>query len=37
MQVAQTTDDQLAQLQSRLRGRGNEVGGELVVTTLATV
>ena len=37
LQVAQATDDQFAQLVSRLRGRGDEVSGELVVTSLANV
>ncbi len=37
LQVAQTTDDQFAQLQSRLKGRGGEVAGDLVVTTLSTI
>lgn len=32
--VAQTTDDQIAQLENRLKGRGATVGGDLVVTTL---
>ena len=31
------TDDQFAQLVSRIRGRGDEVSGELVVTSLAFV
>ncbi|KPQ21384.1 MAG: Binding-protein-dependent transport system inner membrane component, partial [Rhodobacteraceae bacterium HLUCCA24] len=35
LRVAQTTDDQFAQLASRIRGRGNDVSGELVVTSLA--
>ncbi len=33
--VAQATDDQLAQLGARIRGRGAEVSGELVITSLA--
>lgn len=33
--VAQTTDDQFAQLGARLSGQGNAVSGELVVTTIA--
>ncbi len=37
LQVAQATDDQFAQLVSRIRGRGDEVSGELVVTSLAFV
>lgn len=36
LQVAQATDDQFAQLVSRIRGRGDDVSGELVVTSLAT-
>lgn len=35
LQVAQATDDQFSQLVSRIRGRGDEVSGELVVTSLA--
>lgn len=34
LQVAQATDDQFAQLVSRIKGRGSEVSGELVVTSL---
>ncbi|MEM6896180.1 MAG: LysR family transcriptional regulator [Pseudomonadota bacterium] len=34
--VAQTTDDQFAQLAGRLKGRGASVTGELVVTSLPT-
>ncbi|MAM62761.1 LysR family transcriptional regulator [Maritimibacter sp. UBA3975] len=34
--VAQATDDQFAQLASRLSGQGSAVQGELVVTTLAS-
>ncbi|MGG7643314.1 LysR family transcriptional regulator [Rhodovulum sp. YNF3179] len=37
LQVAATTDDQFAQLEGRLRGRGAAVTGELVVTALAEV
>lgn len=37
LQVAQATDDQFAQLVSRIKGRGDEVSGELVVTSLAFV
>ncbi|WP_425039628.1 LysR family transcriptional regulator [Primorskyibacter sp. S187A] len=33
--VARTTDDQLSQLGGRLRGRGEDVTGELVVTSLS--
>ncbi|MGO4914163.1 LysR family transcriptional regulator [Pseudogemmobacter sp. W21_MBD1_M6] len=35
MQVAQATDDQLTQLAGRIKGRGAEVTGELVVTSLS--
>jgi len=34
LQVAQTTDDQFTQLAGRIRGRGEEVTGDLIVTTL---
>ncbi|SMX39217.1 LysR family transcriptional regulator [Maliponia aquimaris] len=34
MRVAQTTDDQFQQLEGRIKGRGNEVAGELMVTSL---
>lgn len=34
LQVAQATDDQFAQLAGRIRGRGDSVTGELVVTSL---
>lgn len=34
LRVAQATDDQFSQLAGRIKGRGNEVGGELVVTSL---
>lgn len=37
LQVAQATDDQFAQLQSRIRGRGDDVSGDLVVTSLASM
>jgi DNA-binding transcriptional LysR family regulator len=37
MQVAQATDDQIAQLVSRIRGRGDDVSGELVVTSLPSM
>lgn len=33
--VAQSTDDQLAQLANRIRGRGDEVTGDLIVTSIA--
>lgn len=35
LQVAQTTDDQFTQLVGRLRGRGDTVTGELLITSLA--
>ncbi|WP_299816599.1 LysR family transcriptional regulator [uncultured Jannaschia sp.] len=35
--VAQSTDDQLAQLANRIRGRGDEVTGELILTSLAVL
>lgn len=35
--VARETDDQLAQLASRIRGRGDSVTGELIVTSLAVL
>lgn len=34
LQVAQTTDDQFSQLAGRIRGQGEEVTGQLVVTSL---
>jgi len=34
LRVAQATDDQFSQLAGRSRGRGNDVSGELVVTSL---
>lgn len=34
LRVAETTDDQFAQLAHRIRGQGNSIGGELVVTSL---
>ena len=37
LQVAQATDDQFGQLVSRIKGRGDEVTGELVVTSLAEI
>lgn len=37
LQVAQATDDQFTQLVSRLKGRGESVTGELVVTSLASL
>ena len=35
--VAQTTDDQFSQLEGRIKGQGQGIKGELVVTTLATL
>lgn len=35
LRVAATTDEQFAQLVSRLKGRGDQVAGELVITALA--
>jgi DNA-binding transcriptional LysR family regulator len=37
LQVAQTTDDQFTQLLGRIRGRGEGIGGELVVTSLVSL
>ena len=37
LRVAQATDDQFSQLAGRIKGRGSEVSGELVVTSLATL
>ncbi len=34
LRVAQATDDQFAQLAGRIRGRGNDVSGDLVVTSI---
>ncbi|GAA6181477.1 MULTISPECIES: LysR family transcriptional regulator [unclassified Shimia] len=34
MRVAQATDDQFGQLEGRIKGRGSDVAGELVVTSL---
>ncbi len=34
LRVAQATDDQFSQLASRIKGQGNDVDGELVVTSL---
>ena len=34
MRVAQATDDQFAQLSGRIKGQGNDVSGDLVVTSL---
>ena len=35
--VAQATDDQFSQLSGRIKGRGTEVSGELVVTSLVSL
>ncbi|PWJ22203.1 LysR family transcriptional regulator [Jannaschia seohaensis] len=37
LKVAQSTDDQLQQLANRIHGRGNEVTGELIITSLAVL
>ncbi len=37
MLVAQATDDQITQLVGRIKGRGDDVSGELVVTSLASI
>lgn len=37
MRVGQATDDQFGQLEGRIKGRGADVTGELVVTSLATM
>ncbi|MBJ3763423.1 LysR family transcriptional regulator [Maribius pontilimi] len=37
LQVAQATEDQFAQLVSRVKGQGDTVGGELIVTSLASI
>lgn len=37
LRVAQTTDDQFNQMAGRLKGQGDEVSGELVVTSLASL
>ncbi|SHG87956.1 LysR family transcriptional regulator [Cognatishimia maritima] len=37
MRVGQATDDQFGQLEGRIKGRGNDVSGELVVTSLANM
>ena len=37
LQVATATDDQFSQLVGRIRGRGTEVTGDLVVTSLASL
>ncbi|OUS36769.1 LysR family transcriptional regulator [Rhodobacterales bacterium 56_14_T64] len=37
LRVAQATDDQFSQLVGRLKGQGDDVSGELVVTSLASL
>lgn len=37
LRVAQATDDQFNQLAGRIKGRGNEVSGDLVVTSLIDI
>ena len=37
LRVAQATDDQFNQLVGRLKGQGEDVGGELVVTSLTSM
>jgi DNA-binding transcriptional LysR family regulator len=37
LQVAQATDDQFTQLSSRIRGRGEGIAGDLVVTSLVSL
>jgi DNA-binding transcriptional LysR family regulator len=37
LRVAQATDDQFSQLAGRIKGRGNDVSGELVVTTIGGI
>jgi DNA-binding transcriptional LysR family regulator len=37
LRVAQATDDQFNQLAGRIKGRGNDVSGELVVTSLIDI
>ncbi|WP_093114932.1 LysR family transcriptional regulator [Salinihabitans flavidus] len=37
LRVAQATDDQFGQLEGRIKGRGSEVSGELVVTSLTSL
>ncbi|KNG94500.1 LysR family transcriptional regulator [Pseudaestuariivita atlantica] len=37
LRVAQTTDDQFSQLTNRIKGRGAEVAGELVVTSVESM
>ncbi len=37
LRVAQATDDQFSQLAGRIKGRGSDVSGDLVVTSLASL
>ncbi|MDC0739262.1 LysR family transcriptional regulator [Cognatishimia sp. SS12] len=37
MRVGQATDDQFSQLEGRIKGRGADVSGELVITSLANM
>jgi DNA-binding transcriptional LysR family regulator len=37
LKVAGRTDDQLSQLANRIRGRGNEVTGDLIITSIAVL
>lgn len=37
LRVAQATDDQFSQLAGRIKGRGNDVSGELVVTSIGAL
>ncbi|EAQ03643.1 transcriptional regulator, LysR family protein [Pseudooceanicola batsensis HTCC2597] len=37
LRVAQATDDQFSQLAGRIKGRGSDVSGELVVTTIGGI
>lgn len=37
LRVAQTTDEQFAQLAGRIKGRGDDVSGELVITSLVSL
>jgi DNA-binding transcriptional LysR family regulator len=37
LKVAQTTDDQFSQLVNRIKGRGEDVSGELIITSLPLI
>ena len=37
LKVAQTTDDQFAQLQGRIKGQGQGISGDLVITSLSAI